>query len=177
MKTRKYLLLFLFLLTSFLTVDAQTLKYDTVAGDPLKARVYKLSNGLTVYTTVYKNAPRIQTYIAVKAGSKNDPADATGLAHYLEHMLFKGTDVYGTSDYVKEKALIDQITALYEIYRSTTDEKKRKAIYRQIDQLSGEASKYAIANEYDKLMAEIGAKETNAYTDVEQTVYMNDIPS
>src|SRR5437016_6138905 len=60
-------------------------KYDTVPNDPLKARIYRLDNGLTVYMTVYKDAPRIQTYIVTKAGSKNDPADATGLAHYLEH--------------------------------------------------------------------------------------------
>ena len=71
-------------------------KYEVVDNDPLKARVYTLENGLKVYLTSYKDAPRIQTNIAVRAGSKNDPSDATGLAHYLEHMLFKGTDVYGT---------------------------------------------------------------------------------
>jgi Insulinase (Peptidase family M16) len=70
--------------------------YEFVLNDPLKTRIYTLKNGMKVYMSVYKNAPRIQTYIAVRAGSKNDPANATGLAHYLEHMVFKGTDVYGT---------------------------------------------------------------------------------
>jgi len=76
--------------------------YFTAENDPLKARIYKLDNGLTVYLTVYKNEPRIQTYIAIKAGSKNDPADATGLAHYLEHMLFKGTDKFGSKDFQRK---------------------------------------------------------------------------
>jgi predicted Zn-dependent peptidase len=151
--------------------------YYTAENDPLKARIYKLGNGLTVYLTVYKNEPRIQTYIAVKAGSKNDPADATGLAHYLEHMLFKGTDKFGSKDFSKEKPLINEVIALYEKYRGTKDEKKRKLIYHQIDSVSGLAAKYAIANEYDKMMSIIGAKGTNAFTSNEQTVYVNDIPS
>lgn len=151
--------------------------YTTVDGDPTKSRLYKLDNGLSVYLTVYKNEPRIQTYIPIKAGSKMDPPDATGLAHYLEHMLFKGTDQYGSKDYEKEKPLVEEIINLYEDYRSTTDETKRKDIYRKIDSVSGIAATYAIANEYDKMLSIIGAKGTNAYTWVEQTVYTNDIPS
>ena len=156
---------------------AKTYTYESVPNDPLNARIYKLANGLTVYMTVYKNAPRIQTYIATRAGSKNDPKDATGLAHYLEHMLFKGTDQYGSKDYAKEKVELDKIEALYEVYRKTTDEGKRTAIYHQIDSISGYASTFAIANEYDKMLSSIGAKGTNAYTWLEQTVYVNDIPS
>ena len=72
--------------------------FEKVQNDPMNARIYTLDNGLKVYLSVYKDAPRVQTYIAVRAGSKNDPADATGLAHYLEHMLFKGTDKYGSLD-------------------------------------------------------------------------------
>jgi predicted Zn-dependent peptidase len=168
----------LFLVSS--NVKAQqtkTYKYESVADDPLNARIYKLDNGLTVYMTVYKNAPRIQTYIATRAGSKNDPKDATGLAHYLEHMVFKGTDKYGSKDYAKEKVELDKIEALYEVYRKTKDESKRKSIYHQIDSISGYASTFAIANEYDKMLSSIGAKGTNAYTWLEQTVYVNDIPS
>lgn len=148
-----------------------------VDGDPLNSRLYTLKNGLSVYMTVNKNEPRIQTNIAVRTGSTNDPADATGLAHYLEHMLFKGTDRYGSLDYSKEKPLLDQIEKLYEEYRATKDEAKRKQIYAEIDRVSGEAAKYAIASEYDKMLSAIGAKGTNAYTSFEQTVYVNDIPS
>ncbi len=154
-----------------------TLNYETVPNDPYKARIYTLSNGMKVYMSVYKNAPRIQTMIAVKAGSKNDPADATGLAHYLEHMVFKGSDKFGTKDFDKESKLIQKIEDLYEVYRNTKDESKRKNIYHQIDSISGEAAKYAIANEYDKMLAGIGAQNTNAFTSFDETVYINDIPN
>src|SRR6478609_4435314 len=83
--------------------------YETVSNDPLKARIYTLPNGLKVYMTVYKDAPRIQTYVAVAAGSKTDPQDATGLAHYLEHILFKGTSKIGTFDWAQEKVYLDKI--------------------------------------------------------------------
>jgi zinc protease len=151
--------------------------YETVSNDPLNARIYTLANGLKVYISVYKDSPRIQTYIAVRAGSKNDPSTATGLAHYLEHILFKGTSKIGTSDWEKEKPLLDQIENLYEVYRKTTDEKERARIYHLIDSTSIVASNYSIANEYDKMLSNIGANGTNAYTFLEQTVYVNDIPS
>ncbi len=152
-------------------------KYEIVEGDPTKTRVYTLANGLTVYLSVYKDAPRIQTLIPVRAGSKNDPADATGLAHYLEHLMFKGTSKIGSLDWEKEKVLLDQIEGLYEKYRSTTDVEERKAIYAEIDKVSGEAAKFAAANEFDKMVSNIGAKGTNAFTSFDQTVYVNDIPS
>ena len=152
-------------------------KFESVPGDPLNTRIYTLDNGLKVYLTVYKDAPRIQTVIAVRTGSKNDPADNTGLSHYLEHVMFKGTTHFGTSDYEKEAPLIQKIEDLFETYRHTTDTLLRKKIYHQIDSVSGLASKYAIANEYDKLVSVIGAKGTNAFTGTEQTVFINDIPS
>ena len=160
-----------------LVVPSRDLVPETAINDPLNTKIYTLKNGLKVYMSVYKNAPRIQTYIAVRAGSKNDPSTATGLAHYLEHMVFKGTDVYGTKDFAKESVEIKKIQDLYETYRGTSNEEARKAIYHRIDSISGVAAKYAIANEYDKMLATIGADGTNAFTSFDQTVYVNDIPS
>ena len=151
--------------------------YESVENDPLQTRIYTLDNGLKVYMTVNKETPRIQTYIAVRVGGKNDPAETTGLAHYFEHLMFKGTQSYGTQNYEQEKPMLDQIEQLFEVYRKTTDEAERKALYRQIDSISYEASKIAIPNEYDKLMAAIGAEGTNAYTSFDQTVYVEDIPA
>ncbi|HND81816.1 MAG TPA: insulinase family protein [Chitinophagales bacterium] len=151
--------------------------YQYVKDDPLKTRFYTLKNGFTVIMSVNKDEPRLQTIIATKAGSNTDPANHTGLAHYLEHMLFKGTDKYGSLDWSKEKPYLDQIDDLYEQYNSTTDEVERAKIYAAIDSTSGIAAKYAIANEYDKLMSIIGAKGTNAFTWYEQTAYVNDIPA
>lgn len=173
---------FLFILSNQIFSQTRTITtgkytYQIVDNDPLNARIYKLDNGLTVFLTVNKEEPRVQTYIAVRAGSKHDPADATGLAHYLEHMLFKGTDQYGTLDFEKEKPLIDEIISLYELHRNTTDEQERKLIYAKIDSVSKLASNYVIANEYDRMMSYIGARGTNAYTSSEQTVYINEIPT
>ena len=151
--------------------------YRYVTNDPMKTRFYTLKNGLSVILSVNNKEPRINTKIAVRAGSNTDPKEHTGLAHYLEHLLFKGTDKYGSLDWAKEKPMLDKIEELYEVYNQTTDIEKRKEIYKEIDRVSGEASKYAIANEYDKLMASMGAQGTNAHTWVEETVYEEDIPS
>ena len=152
-------------------------KYETVKGDPLGTKIYTLDNGLKVYMSVNKETPRIQTYIAVKVGGKNDPSETTGLAHYFEHLMFKGSQNFGTTDYAAEKPLLDEIEALFEVYRNTTDETERAAIYQKIDSISYVASGYAIPNEYDKLMSVIGANGTNAYTSTDMTVYVEDIPS
>ena len=152
-------------------------EYETVEGDALNTYIYTLDNGLKIYMSINTDEPRIQTNIAVNTGSKQDPADATGLAHYLEHMVFKGTSKIASINWEKEKVLLQQISDLYEKRRSVTDEVERNAIYHQIDSLSGEAAKFTVPNEYDKMVSSIGAKGTNAYTSVERTVYINDIPS
>lgn len=167
----------LFLALTFSATFAQDHKYETVPNDPIGVRIYTLSNGLKVYLSENKDQPRVQTFIAVKTGSKNDPADVTGLAHYLEHMVFKGTSKFATLDWEKEKPLLDQISDLYEQHKAEPDEAKKKEIYHLIDSVSGEAAKYAIANEYDKMISGLGAKGTNAFTSVERTAYINDIPA
>ena len=152
-------------------------KYETVKGDPMKVKIYTLDNGLKVYMSVNKEQPRLQTYIAVRNGGKNDPSDNTGLAHYLEHIMFKGTESFGTSDYAAEKPLLDEIERQFNIYRTKTDPQERLAIYHIIDSLSYAASEIAIPNEYDKLMSLIGSQGTNAFTSNDQTVYQENIPS
>ena len=151
--------------------------YKYVTNDPANTRFYTLKNGLTVILSATNKDPRIQCYIATKAGSKTDPATNTGLAHYLEHMLFKGTDQFGSLNWAKEKPELDKIDALYEEYNHTTDPDLRKAIYHRIDSVSGVAASYAIANEYDKMMAAMGGQGSNAFTSNEQTVYTEDIPA
>ena len=151
--------------------------YESVPNDPLQTRIYTLDNGLKVYLSVNKDKPRIQTFIGVRVGGKNDPAETTGLAHYFEHLMFKGTKQFGTSDFEAEELLLNQIEALFEKYRNTTDEDERKAIYAEIDQISLKASEIAIPNEYIKLMTAIGSRGTNAFTSYDLTAYMEDIPA
>ena len=173
----KRLLTLTVVILSLLASSCSKYKYETVKGDPMQTRIYTLPNGLKVYMSVNKETPRIQTYIAVRVGGKNDPAETTGLAHYFEHLMFKGTPSFGTSDYAAEKPMLDEIEQLFETYRQTEDEAERAAIYHRIDSISYEASKISIPNEYDKLMAAIGANGTNAYTSQDMTVYVEDIPS
>ena len=109
--------------------------YKTYPNDNLGVREYTLDNGLKVFMSVYKDKPTVQTYIAVRAGSKNDPHETTGLAHYLEHMMFKGTQKLGTTDWAKEKVIIQQIEDLFETYRMFDDPAIRAAIYHKIDSL------------------------------------------
>ena len=165
------------LLALGINATAKDYKYQTVPGDAMQARIYTLDNGLKVYLSVNKEKPRIQTYIAVRTGSKNDPAETTGLAHYLEHLMFKGTKKFGTNNPEAEKPLLDDITKRYEEYRTIKDPALRKQKYHEIDSVSQLAAKYFIPNEYDKLMATIGAEGTNAFTSYDVTCYTEDIPS
>src|SRR5574344_1435290 len=151
--------------------------YKTYPNDPMGVREYTLDNGLKVFMSVYKDAPKVQTYIAVRAGSKNDPYETTGLAHYLEHMMFKGTHQLGTKDWAKESVLIQKIEDLFEVYRMFDDSLTRAVIYHIIDSLSYEASKLAIADEYDKAMSAIGSTGTNAFTSNDYTMYVENIPN
>lgn len=157
--------------------DANGYNYEYVEGDPSNARIYTLDNGLKVYMSVNKDEPRIQTLIAVRAGAKNDPRETTGLAHYFEHMMFKGTSKIATQDWEIEGAYIQEISDLFELRCETEDPVKKAEIYAQIDSVSQLASKYAVANEYDKICSVIGATGTNAWTSYEETVYVNEIPS
>jgi predicted Zn-dependent peptidase len=159
------------------TATSNGYTYEYVTNDKSNTRIYTLENGLKVYLSDYKDEPRIQTCIPVKAGGKFDPETSTGLAHYLEHMMFKGNNHFGTKDWEAEKIFIDSIENMFEHYRTLTDAQERKDYYLKIDQVSNEASKLAIANEYDKMVGFIGATGTNAYTTEDRTVYINNIPS
>ncbi len=159
------------------TTDNSGYQYETVINDKTGVRVYTLKNGLKVFLAKNDDAPKIQTYIPVRTGSNNDPADNTGLAHYLEHMMFKGTSNLASANWAKEKPLLDQISSLYEQHKAEQDPEKKKALYKKIDEVSQEASKYAIANEYDKAISSLGASGTNAHTWLDETVYKNNIPN
>ena len=136
-----------------------------------------LNNGLTVLLSPNPEEPRFYAEIVTRAGSKHDPSTNTGLAHYLEHLLFKGTQNFGTMDFEKEKPLLDQITALYEARSAESNESKRSEIYEEINRISQEAAEIAIPNEMDRVYGDMGGKGINAHTWHEETVYKVDLPS
>ncbi|WP_439184668.1 M16 family metallopeptidase [Carboxylicivirga taeanensis] len=156
--------------------DSNGYQYESVTNDPYNARIYTLENGLKVYLTRNLDEPRVAALIGVKAGSTFEDPNATGLAHYMEHMMFKGTNKVGTTDWEKESALLEQISELFEQHRSNDDVDAKKAIYAQIDSLSQLAATYVATNEFDKLNTAMGASRVNAGTSYESTVYMCEVP-
>lgn len=153
------------------------LLYKPKPSDSMQVYIYRLDNGMTVYLTENHEIPRFYAEIAVRAGSQNDPPETTGLAHYFEHLMFKGSERLGTIDYSKEKELLDKIEELYEKYRQTTDVEEREKIYAEIDRLSQEASKYAVPNELDRVYKSLGGDKINAHTWIDETVYKVELPS
>ena len=147
------------------------------SSNPLTVKQYKLDNGLTVYLNEDHSKPEVFGAVVVKAGSKNDPKDATGIAHYFEHIMFKGTDKIGTLNCDAEKVFLDSITLLYDQLYLTKEEFARKLLQMRINGLSQKASEYAIPNEVDILLRNIGSSGLNAYTSLEQTVFHNSFPA
>ena len=142
----------------------------------LKVQKIVLDNGLTVLLNEDHSEPKVYGNVIVKVGSKNDPENATGLAHYFEHIMFKGTDSIGTLDYAAEKVYLDSITELYDVLCKTTDKKERLNLQVKINELSIKAAEFAIPNEMDKILKKYGSTQVNAYTSLEQTVYHNTFP-
>ena len=175
MKIKSLLVTLLVLIST--NLFAKEYAYKEVAGDLMKTRCYELNNGLKVYLSVNKEKPRIQTYIAVRTGSRNDPKETTGLAHYLEHLMFKGTKRFGTTNAVAEEPFLKDIEQRYEKYRLLTNPQERKKAYQEIDSVSQLAARFFIPNEYDKLMSAIGAEGTNAFTSFDVTCYVENIPA
>lgn len=145
--------------------------------DPLAVSVHRLANGLTVYISTDRQKPRFDAWIAVRAGSRSDPADSTGLAHYLEHMLFKGTDELGTLDHAAERPHLEKIAELYQALRATKDPGERQRLFAELDAANQKVAATAIPNEFDRVYAELGIVDVNAFTSFDQTVYIADVPS
>ncbi|MGM9826132.1 MAG: M16 family metallopeptidase [Paludibacteraceae bacterium] len=138
---------------------------------------YKLDNGLTVLLWEDHDQPDVTGYVAVRAGSIDEPAEYTGLAHYLEHMLFKGTDRIGALDWEKEKVHYENIIALYDSCAVETDEAKRQYYITRINEESIKAAKYATCEDFFILMDGIGATGVNAFTSYDMTCYHNSFPA
>src|SRR5690554_3980019 len=145
--------------------------------DPIHVTQYTLKNGLTVVLSENHDKPTVMGAVIVKAGGKNDPSDATGMAHYLEHMLFKGTQRLGTINFEEEKVYLDKIDSLYEVLGQTTNPEARLDIQTQINEQSKLAGQYAIPNEMDRMLSEIGGSNVNAFTSNDMTVYHNEFPA
>ena len=138
---------------------------------------YKLENGLTVMLWEDHDQPDVEGYVVVRAGAVDEPAEYTGLAHYLEHMLFKGTEKIGALDWQAEKPIYDSIIALYDQYSDATDPKVRAELAKQINECSMRQAKISSLEDFFVLLDLIGAEGVNAYTSFDLTAYHNTFPS
>jgi len=138
---------------------------------------FSLANGMNAVLCEDHSQPKIWGAVCVHAGGKNDPADNTGMAHYLEHLMFKGTDQIGTLDWQQEKEILDQITELYDKLHDTKDENHRNEILKHINELNNSAVEFAIPNEVDVILSKMGGEGVNAFTSNDVTVYLNSFPS
>lgn len=155
----------------FATLDKQTI--DTMAenSDIFQVKELTLSNGLTVWINEDHTQPKAYGAVVVKAGARDCPN--TGIAHYFEHILFKGTDKIGTVDYAGERPWLDSIAACYDRLAQTVDENSRRVIQKDINRLSVKAAQYAIPNEFNNLISRYGGTGLNAYTSLDETVFYN----
>lgn len=144
---------------------------------PLDVEIYTLENGLTVMLNEDRNETSVFGAVVIDGGGKRDPADATGIAHYLEHVLFKGTSKMGTTNYAKEKIYLDSIEVLYDELSKKEDKKTRLKIQKHINDLSVKASEYAIPNEFTRLIEGMGGTGLNAGTGYDFIYYFNSFPS
>lgn len=168
MKKPFLLLVFSFCLVLFSFTQAQ---------NPLKVETFRLDNGLKVILCEEHSQPKVYGCVVVHAGSKNEKPTATGVAHYFEHIMFKGTDRIGTTNWAAERLYLDSISHAYDRLHATNDAKQRHDIQLEINRLNIAASKYAIPNEVDAILQKMGCTRLNAGTSYDYTVYYNTLPS
>lgn len=145
--------------------------YQSQAEDLIKVKEYRLENGLTVWLNEDHSQPKVFGAVVVKAGAKDCPD--TGIAHYFEHMMFKGTDRIGTLDYESEKVLLDSIAMKYDELAMTEDTAARARLQKEINELSIRSSEYVIPNEFNRLINRFGGSGLNAATSYDATIYFN----
>ncbi|MDR1763874.1 MAG: insulinase family protein [Dysgonamonadaceae bacterium] len=139
-------------------------------------KAFKLPNGLSVFIWEDDKASDVFGMVAVNAGAKDDPAEYTGLAHYLEHLMFKGTDKIGALDWDKEKPVYEQIIAKYDEMADAADPVRKQEISKEINQLTQEAANYSLSNEFSALIESFGGENMNASTHNDYTEYHNSFP-
>ena len=165
---KKILVSAILLISSIVTVSAQLREGLTE---------YKLDNGLTVILWEDHDQPDVTGYVVVRAGAVDEPAEYTGLAHYLEHMLFKGTQKIGALDWEAEKPIYDSIVALYDQYSEATDPELREKLATQINECSMREAKVSSTEDFFNLLDLIGAEGVNAFTSFDVTAYHNSFPA
>lgn len=145
-------------------------------------REYTLENGLRLLVLPRGGTPTVSLVVQYAIGSVNERPGVTGIAHLLEHLLFKGTTSVGTRDYDAEVPLLGRMdliqdSILAEMESDAPDSVRIQALRERIRSLEEEASTFVVSNEFDAILSENGARSLNAVTTSESTTYFVELPS
>ena len=147
-----------------------------------KVQEHHLDNGATVLLVERHNSPTVAAYISFRVGAANETSQERGVAHLLEHMLFKGTKTLGTKNYPAEKQLLQEIKTVGQKIdalklNANADPEQMKTLRDQLTQLQAEESKLVVKNEFSRIYGENGGVGYNAYTGKDSTTYLINLPA
>ena len=144
---------------------------------------HTFKNGLKLLMVERRSSPTVSAWIRFKVGSVHERSDERGIAHLLEHMLFKGTKTLGTRNYAAEAPLLEkieqtaQLMLAEETKGSGADKVKLAALRAELTQLEKQAEQYVIKDEFFDLYARNGGSGYNAFTGRDGTTYLISLPS
>ncbi|MBN2373794.1 insulinase family protein [bacterium] len=161
------------------------LSYKNACAIDLESKVIRrhLSNGMTVLIMERHETPVCSLYIRFKAGAVDEPSGESGTAHFLEHLLFKGTKSIGTTDYMKESIILEKIEKAgkyldWERQKGDKmDPNRVEHLSKELAALQSEHKKYVIKDEMDLIYSQNGEKGFNASTGMDLTTYTVSLPS
>lgn len=147
-----------------------------------KVQEHRLDNGLTLLMVERHTSPTVAAYITFRVGGVDETSDRRGVAHLLEHMLFKGTKTLGTVDYEQEKPLLQKIEQIgREIDRlkiePQADAERLEVLRQQLTGLQDEHRQLVVKDEFSRIYAENGGVGYNAFTSKDQTTYLISLPA
>ena len=153
------------------------------AGLEEKVREHTMKNGMKLLLVERHTSPTVSAWIRFRVGSVDERSDERGLAHLLEHMLFKGTKTLGTTDYAAEKPLLDRIEATAreiiqeKAKREKGDATKIAELAKELAALEKDAGKFVVKEEFAEIYARNGGSNYNAYTSKDGTTYLIGLPA
>ncbi len=144
---------------------------------------HTLKNGMKLLMVERHSSPTVSAWIRFRVGSVDERSDERGLAHLLEHMLFKGTTTLGTRDYASEKPILETIEQTAQelmaekARREQGDANRVADLQKKLTALESDASRFVVKDEFFELYARNGGVGYNAFTSRDGTTYLISLPS
>ena len=165
-----------------LLIGKVCLASDSAVDLKLDVKEHRLKNGMLFLVVERPATPQIACRLTIRAGSALEPAGKTGIAHMLEHMMFKGTKNFGTRDVAKDQKLQQQIeeayqTILREQQKRNPDEQLIKTKRAEMERLRAEVQKIYVPQVFSSQLGKNGAVRINAFTTKDETQYIASVPS